>query len=84
MTHFPATFEVRHPRFNPNPITAYFQADCKALIEMWHPRLWIYGHNHWGAETLIGQTQLVSDQLGYPSEAGMVPMFRSDWMIEID
>lgn len=51
---------------------------------MWHPRLWIYGHNHWGAEPLIGQTQLVSNQLGYPSEAGMVPVFRSDWMIEID
>jgi Icc-related predicted phosphoesterase len=68
VTHFPPSIETHNQNFAVGPLTAYFQANVIALIDCYQPELWIYGHNHYSADFYIGQTRVVSNQLGYVSE----------------
>jgi Icc-related predicted phosphoesterase len=84
ITHFPPGMATRNTNFNIDPITAYFQANVDHLIASYQPRLWIYGHNHLSCDQYLGKTQLVSNQLGYPSEPDYVTKFDHKKIIEIE
>lgn len=84
ISHFPPGLETRNPRFERSPITAYFQANACAIIEKFQPALWIFGHNHYSHDLQIGSTRVVSNQLGYPSEAGLIPSYRADKTIDLN
>ncbi|TQV67261.1 hypothetical protein FKG94_26070 [Exilibacterium tricleocarpae] len=76
-THFPPSRLLRHKKIPENLLTAYFNAQCDDLIEKYQPVAWLYGHNHWSDELTIGQTRVISNQLGYPGERGGIPAFDS-------
>lgn len=84
ISHFPPGLETLNPRFDLSPITAYFQANVRAIIEKFQPALWIFGHNHYSHDIQIGSTRVVSNQLGYRSEAGYIPSYRADKTIELN
>ncbi len=84
VTHFPPSRAARHQAIAEGPLTAYFQADCETLIETFRPALWLYGHNHWSDSLTIGTTRLLSNQLGYPQEGGMIPAFDPENIIELE
>ncbi|GAB3677846.1 metallophosphoesterase family protein [Salinisphaera aquimarina] len=72
VTHFAPTWAVTNPQFGPgDEMTAYFHSNLEHLMGDAVP-LWIYGHNHWSADTTIvtpkGTTRVVSNQLGYRDE----------------
>jgi predicted phosphohydrolase len=69
VTHFPPSREFRHMRISESLISAYFQANCRDLIEQYQPAAWLYGHNHFSDALLCGKTQVVSNQFGYPNES---------------
>ena len=73
VTHFPPSRVVRHKNIAEDLLTAYFQANCHDLVLHLQPDLWCYGHNHWSDDVIIGETQVVSNQPGYPGEAGLIP-----------
>ena len=45
---------------------AFNSLDMKEIIEKHQPNLWIYGHTHECDDQTIGETRIVSNQLGYP------------------
>lgn len=68
VTHFPPSKELRHPKFQIDMATSYFNADCTDIIEKYQPAYWFYGHNHWSSTINISNTILMSNQFGYPNE----------------
>lgn len=68
ITHFPPSTDVQHETIPISSLSNYFQANCRDIIEQYQPNYWIYGHNHWSGEKEIGDTTLISNQLGYPNE----------------
>jgi hypothetical protein len=71
VSHFPPCIEASNPYFSESMVTPYFQANCKSLIERYQPAIWLCGHNHSSAKLSIGNTRLISSQLGYLSEGYM-------------
>ena len=78
ITHFPPSPNLSHGAIGNNLLTPYFQANGDQLIKRYQPRLWIYGHNHWSDRKQFGETVCVSNQLGYPQEAGHIPAFSTE------
>ena len=70
--------QLRNPQFSIGPITAYFCANVDDIIDRYQPALWIYGHNHFSNDLQRGATRLVSNQMGYPREAGSIPVYAPD------
>jgi Icc-related predicted phosphoesterase len=65
------------PVINPNskykggPLTPAFNSlDMVEIIETHQPTLWVYGHTHECDDQTIGQTRIISNQLGYPGNFG--------------
>jgi len=64
------------PVINPNskykggPLTPFNSLDMVEIIETHQPALWVYGHTHECDDQMIGQTQIISNQLGYPGNLG--------------
>jgi Icc-related predicted phosphoesterase len=75
VTHFPPGLTTRNPQFSIDLITAYFCANVDDIIDRYQPALWIYGHNHFSNDLQRGATRLVSNQMGYPSETGSIPVY---------
>jgi Icc-related predicted phosphoesterase len=80
VTHFPPAREYRHGQIAEDLISAYFQANCRDVIEQYQPALWIYGHNHFSDDRICGKTRVVSNQYGYPNES---TGYRGDWVITV-
>lgn len=83
ITHFPPCREARHGEIPENFLAAYFQANAKKLIDLYQPRYWIYGHNHWSDQFHLGATLLTSNQLGYSRELSVQERFDSKAFLEI-
>jgi len=49
---------------------AFNSLDMKEIIEKHQPNLWIYGHTHECDDQTIGETRIISNQLGYPNRGG--------------
>lgn len=82
VTHFPPTREAHHQNIAEDIFANYFQANCLDIIEEHQPLAWLYGHNHYSRQDEIGQTILLSKQLGYPNERD-IPPFNTDCAIVI-
>lgn len=60
-----------HTRFTGDPLTpAFTSLDMLELIKKYQPALWVYGHTHECDDQMIGNTRVISNQLGYPSYFG--------------
>lgn len=68
ITHFPPCLEVQHVDIPVNPLTPYFQANCRDLVEQYKPELWLFGHIHYNHDRTVAETRMVSNQRGYPEE----------------
>ncbi len=54
-----------------SPLSPAFNSlDMVALIEKHQPSLWVYGHTHECDNHMLGNTNIISNQLGYPNPAG--------------
>jgi predicted phosphohydrolase len=83
VSHFPPCLEASNKHFDKNVLTPYFQSNCQALIDNYQPAVWFYGHNHYSAKFRVGNTELISNQLGYPNE-GHLSAYDPLVKIEID
>ncbi|MEO8172543.1 MAG: hypothetical protein ABI581_05655 [Sediminibacterium sp.] len=76
LSHYPAQY------FN-SDINQAFAVELMPLIRSCGADYWIYGHHHVNTPTfLIGQTQLMTNQLGYV-HAGEHTLFKRDAFIEV-
>ncbi len=67
----------RAPALNPHTkyrdsslMPAFNSLDMSEVIKVHQPDLWIYGHTHECDDQHIGRTRVISNQLGYPQQAG--------------
>ncbi|MEX1196358.1 MAG: metallophosphoesterase [Pseudohongiellaceae bacterium] len=84
VTHFPPGLATHNPDFPLDPIAAYFQANVSLLMDIYQPAVWVYGHNHYSSDQLLGSTRVVSNQFGYPSEHGRIPPYDPMKLILLD
>ncbi|MBI4031109.1 MAG: metallophosphoesterase [Proteobacteria bacterium] len=63
------------PVINPNTqyrgsplMPAFNSLDMIKIIEKYQPALWVYGHTHECDDQMIGDTRIISNQLGYPRQ----------------
>lgn len=70
------THHLPHPRsispqYAGSSMNRFFLAeDATGLVERSGARLWIHGHTHEPCDYVIGETRVVCNPRGYPSEAG--------------
>ncbi|MGD8174490.1 metallophosphoesterase [Marinimicrobium sp. ARAG 43.8] len=83
VSHFPPGLKTHNKNFALDDMACYFQANVDSIIQKYQPMLWIYGHNHYSDDFKIGNTRLVSNQLGYPSEQGRIPTYDASKTIHI-
>lgn len=83
VTHF-----APHPRcvasqYQGGALTPYFVSDLSGVMEAHQIAVWCYGHTHTNIDFLTGGgCRVLSNQLGYPSEAENVG-FRSHLIIDV-
>ena len=67
VTHHCPTMRKEFNSYPGGTLNSAFQVDLDAFIEDSEVDYWIYGHTHFGggAGSMIGQTKLLSNQLGY-------------------
>lgn len=65
VTHHLPSFQLSSPDFKGSRINGAFVADEDDFIEKCGAQYWIYGHSHRNIDKQIGDTQFVSNQLGY-------------------
>ena len=66
VTHHVPTFQHYPPRFKGNTLNEAFAVELDDLIEPSGVDYWIYGHHHQAIpEFTIGETRLITNQLGY-------------------
>lgn len=69
------THHLPHPRsidpqYAGSPLNRFFVAeDAAGLVERSGARLWIHGHTHVRCDYVIGETHVVCNPRGYPSES---------------
>ena len=66
-THHVPSYELVSPDFMGSPINGAFTAELGNFIAYSNIDYWIYGHSHRNIDKVMGQTQCVSNQLGYVS-----------------
>jgi Icc-related predicted phosphoesterase len=66
ITHHVPTFLNFPPQYSNDPLNEAFGVELGDFIEQHGPAFWIYGHHHHNiAPFKIGNTQLITNQLGY-------------------
>lgn len=83
VTHHLPTFDVVAPRHKSSPISSAFATELKEYIADSGIDLWIYGHSHTNIDTVIGNTRIVSNQLGYVSHGEHLCGFSGNKYIEL-
>jgi len=85
LTHHAPSFSVAKPDFDQrDPIKYACAADLTRFISS-SPVLhtWAYGHTHYSTSLKVGKANVVSNQLGYPTEPWAKERYRRDFVLEI-
>jgi len=80
--HLPASMSVARQYAN-DPLNPAFASKLEALIEKYHPELWIHGHTHVPCDYDLFKTRIICNPRGYPGEHHE-PGFRKDLLVTID
>ena len=65
VSHHVPSFQLSSPDFAGSPINGAFTVELEEYIKASLISYWIYGHSHRNIDKQIGNTQCVSNQLGY-------------------
>lgn len=65
VTHHVPSFRMLHPKFQGSKANGAFTVELEDYIAGSGIDYWIYGHSHTNIDVKIGNTQCLSNQLGY-------------------
>lgn len=65
VTHHVPSFRMLHPKFQGSKANGAFTVELENYIAGSSIDYWIYGHSHTNIDAKIGNTQCLSNQLGY-------------------
>src|SRR5579872_3193567 len=69
LTHHLPSLSLIAPQFAGSPLNRFFAADLTDLILERKPALWVCGHTHSSIDTSIGETRILCNPYGYPTES---------------
>ena len=82
VTHHVPSFQLMAEEFRGSLINGAFTSNLDKMIENLPINYWIYGHSHRNIEKVIGETKILTNQLGYVF-ANEHKDFKRDKMIKI-
>lgn len=82
VTHHVPSFRMLCPKFNDSKANGAFTVELEDFIEHSGIDYWIYGHSHYNVDVRIGNTQCISNQLGYVFHNEHLS-FKPDAVIEV-
>lgn len=70
MTHHPPVLKCGHPKHTGSSMSSAFKNDLGHLILQNTDKIaaWMYGHDHYSMQFKLGNTTIMSNQIGYPGE----------------
>ncbi len=68
VTHHLPTRQCIHPRWERSNLNPAFASEVLHRFQDFMPALWLYGHSHDAMDITVGETRLLSNQLGYKGE----------------
>jgi predicted MPP superfamily phosphohydrolase len=69
ITHHLPSPSLIAPQFKDSPLNRFFAADITDLILDRKPAMWVCGHTHSSIDTTIGETRIICNPFGYPTES---------------
>jgi len=84
VTHHAPSLSLESPKHQTSLLSSAFVSDLDHLIEKSKADYWVYGHTHTNIRGKIGETTLVSNQLGYVScKEHISNKFSNSYVVEI-
>lgn len=68
VTHHLPSFKSVDRRYTNDRLNAFFVCDMERTIIDKQPAYWIHGHTHTNFDYMIGETRILANPLGYPTE----------------
>jgi predicted phosphohydrolase len=69
ITHHIPVLHCGDPAYNGNASNAYYMSDLSEFIlDNPHIKFWFHGHSHFQHETMLGETMIINNCVGYASE----------------
>lgn len=67
ITHFPPSLQCCNPIYYGSPLSSAYRCDLDAYIKE-NPNIiaWFYGHDHHSMDIMVGETRVISNQVGLP------------------
>ena len=84
VTHHAPSLSLESPKHQASLLSSAFVSDLDHLIEKSKATYWIYGHTHTNIQGEVGETKLVTNQLGYISGREHISnKFSNSYVIEL-
>ena len=83
VTHHLPTLEIVASRHKGSLLNSAFATELCDFIADSRIDVWIYGHSHANIDTVIGNTRIVSNQMGYVYHGEHLNDFKGDKFIGI-
>lgn len=84
VTHHAPSLSLESPKHQASLLSSAFVSDLDHLIEKSKATYWIYGHTHTNIQGKVGETKLVTNQLGYVScREHISNKFSNSYVVEI-
>lgn len=83
VTHHLPTLEVVAPQHKGSLLNSAFATELGDFIADSRIDVWIYGHSHANIDATIGNTRIVSNQMGYVYYGEHLQYFKGDKFIEL-
>ena len=83
VTHHLPTLEVVAPQHKGSLLNSAFATELGDFIANSRIDVWIYGHSHANIDAIIGNTRIVSNQMGYVYYGEHLQDFKGDKFIEL-
>ena len=83
VTHHLPTLEVVAPQHKGSLLNSAFATELGDFIANSRIDVWIFGHSHANIDATIGNTRIVSNQMGYVYHGEHLQDFKGDKFIEL-
>lgn len=81
ITHHLPTEHVVHEKYKGDPFNCFYVCNVENVILDKKPPLWIHGHTHESVDCVVGDTRIVCNPMGHPTEKNV--LFSKSMIVEV-
>ncbi len=83
ISHHLPSYQSVAPKYHGDPTNHFYVHDMETHIETLKPALWVHGHSHHAFDYVLGDTRIVCNPGGYPSEYHTHAAYQEKLIIEV-